>query len=62
MGSYWSSDDVRLAELEARIRMLEAASPRVPTAAPTYKKPIIRPSWHAPLMKELQKRRESIKQ
>lgn len=55
MGSYWSSDDDRLAELEA-------ASPRVPTAAPTYKKPIIRPSWHAPLMKELQKRRESIKQ
>lgn len=60
MGSYWSSEDERIAALEARIRALEASSTRAPMAkAPS--RPVIRPAWHAPLMKELQKRRESIK-
>lgn len=64
MGAYWSTENDRISELESRIRVLESQlhGPIIPVA-PIIKpetRPIIRPAWHATLMKELAKRRKSI--
>lgn len=63
MGSLWSSENDRLAALEARIHALESTSntPLRPRATSTPAPARPKPAWHATLMRELEKRRESIK-
>ena len=61
MGSYWSSEDPRIALLEARIAALEQSKPSTAPTLPRRTKPVVMPHWHGKLMEEISKRRQSMR-
>jgi hypothetical protein len=62
MGGYLSSSDYdsKINELEKRLIALEQTPGKSGNNFETTKKIVIKPSWHADMVKEIHKRRKSI--